>query len=147
MKSQKGITLISLVIYIMVATVVISTMAIVGSFFFSNMNLIQHQDQYAVEFNKFNMFFISDIKSNKTAQVEENKIIFEDGTTYEYNFNEKTIYRNETKIAKEIQSLSFTADTYLVPNTNTTKNLIKVNMSIGETSNFQKEIEYVLKYW
>ena len=62
MKSEKGITLTSLVIYIIVATIVISIMALVSSFFFSNMSIVTVQDQYAVEFNKFNMFFINDIK-------------------------------------------------------------------------------------
>ena len=82
MKSEKGITLTSLVIYIMVATIVIATMAIVSSFFFSNINLVRDQDKYAVEFNKFNMFFVNDVKNNKTAQVQTHKITFEDGTIY-----------------------------------------------------------------
>ena len=55
MKSESGITLTSLVIYIIVATIVIGTMGMVSSFFFSNVNLIKDQDQYAIEFNKFNI--------------------------------------------------------------------------------------------
>ena len=147
MKSEKGITLTALVIYIIVGTIVISTMAIVSSFFYSNVNLIKDQDQYAVEFNKFNMFFINDIKNNKTAQVETHKITFEDGTIYEYNAGQQSVYRNDTKIAEAVQELTFTADTYQVENTDTVKNLVRVFMSIGKTANFQKEIEYVLKYW
>lgn len=147
MKSNKGITLTSLVIYIMVATIVISMIAMVSSFFFSNMNLVKDQDQYAVEFNKFNMFFINDIKNNTKAQVQANKIILEDETTYEYKQDEKKIYRNNVEIAKQINSANFTASTYAVPNTSTTKNLITVQMSIGENTNFSKTIEYVLKYW
>lgn len=147
MKSNKGITLTSLVIYIMVATIVISMIAMVSSFFFSNMNLVKDQDQYAVEFNKFNMFFINDIKNNTKAQVQANKIILEDETTYEYKQDEKKIYRNNVEIAKQINSANFTASTYAVPNTLTTKNLITVQMSIGENTNFSKTIEYVLKYW
>jgi len=145
MKSEKGITLTSLVIYIIVSTIVISSMAVVSSFFFSNMNLIQNQDQYAIEFNKFNMFFVNDVKNNKIVQIDENTLTFADGTIYEYDSTEKAIYRNDTQIAKQIQDATFTAGTYEV--SNTTKNLIKVRLSIGETKNFQKEIEYVLKYW
>lgn len=147
MKSEKGITLTVLVIYIMVATIVIATMAIVSSFFFSNINLVRDQDKYAVEFNKFNMFFINDVKNNKTAQVETHKITFEDGTIYEYNAEDKSVYRNNTKVAELVQELTFTADMYQVENTNTVKNLIRVFMSIGKRENFQKEIEYVLNYW
>ncbi len=147
MKSEKGITLTSLVIYIMVATIVIATMAIVSSFFFSNINLVRDQDKYAVEFNKFNMFFVNDVKNNKTAQVQTHKITFEDGTIYEYRAEDKSVYRNGTKVAELVQELTFTADTYQVENTSTVKNLIRVSMNIGKRENFQKEIEYVLKYW
>ena len=147
MKSEKGITLTSLVIYIMVATIVIATMAIVSSFFFSNINLVSDQDKYAVEFNKFNMFFVNDVKNNKTAQVQTHKITFEDGTIYEYRAEDKSVYRNGTKVAELVQELTFTADTYQVENTSTVKNLIRVSMNIGKRENFQKEIEYVLKYW
>lgn len=147
MKSEKGITLTALVLYIMVATIVIGTMAIVSSFFFSNINLVRDQDKYAVEFNKFNMFFVNDVKNNKTAQIEEHKITFEDGTIYEYNTSEQAVYRNDTKITSLVQELTFTADTYQAENINTVKNLVRVFMSIGKRENFQKEIEYVLKYW
>ena len=145
MKSENGITLTSLVIYIVVATIVIGTMAIVSSFFFSNMNLIRYQDQYAVEFNKFNMFFINDVKSNKTAQIQANQIIFEDGTTYQYSAENKSIYRNNVEVAKQVESLNFTTENYQVENT--TKILINVEMSIGERENFNKTVQYVLKYW
>ena len=144
MKSENGITLTSLVIYIVVATIVIGTMAIVSSFFFSNMNLIKDQDQYAVEFNKFNMFFINDVKNNKTAQIQANQIIFEDGTTYQYSAENKSIYRNNVEVAKQVESLNFTTENYQVENT--TKILINVEMSIGERENFNKTVQYVLKY-
>lgn len=145
MKSENGITLTSLVIYIVVATIVIGTMAIVSSFFFSNMNLIKDQDQYAVEFNKFNMFFVNDVKNNKTAQVQANQIVFEDGTTYQYSAENKSIYRNNVEVAKQVESLNFTTENYQVENT--TKILINVEMSIGERENFNKTVQYVLKYW
>lgn len=140
-----GITLISLVVYIALATIVIGIMATVSSYFFSNMNLIKNQDQYAVEFNKFNMFFINDIKKNKVAQIEETKITFPDGNTYTYKQAEKAVYRNDIRIAKEIEQIQFSQDTYQV--NNTTKTLINVHMSIGKNKNFDKTIEYVLKYW
>ena len=145
MKSEKGITLTSLVIYIIVATILIGTMAALSSFFFSNMTLIQDQDKYAPEFNKFNMFFIEDVKSNKSAIVEKQKITFEDGTIYQLNIQEQAIYRNDTKIAEEVQLIEFTDNKTQVKHT--TKQIVTVNMSIGKDKNFQKTIEYVLKYW
>ena len=161
MKDQKGITLVILVVYIIIATIAISTTAIITSHFFTNVNIIKEPDMYAVEFNKFNMFFINDVKSNKSATVSAKKVVFADGNTYQLRGTD--IYRNETKIASNVQGLNFAESNYNVPNTNFTKKLIEVTLSIGKktvTGNdkqdaidksiknrFNKTIEYVLKYW
>ena len=52
MKSQKGVTLVALVIYIIVFTIVISILSVISSFFFSNVNFVKEQANYAPEFNK-----------------------------------------------------------------------------------------------
>lgn len=144
MKSDKGVTLIALVIYIAVFTIVISTMALLSSYFYNNMHLIKDDASYVVEYNKFNMFFIQDVKHNSTATIENNVIKFEDGTIYEYKSN--SIYRNDKEIAANVKSATFNLKTYKVENT--TKNLILVNLNIGEgEKEYQKEIEYVLRYW
>ena len=144
MKSEQGVTLTSLVIYIAVATVLISTLAVMSSHFFANIQLVKNQSDYVVEYNKFNMFFIQDVKANKAASIIGTTIVFEDGTKYEYK--DESIYRNDKKIAKNIRTASFEPATYTV--NNVTKNLIKVNLNIGvEKKSYQKQIEYVLKYW
>ena len=144
MKSEQGVTLTSLVIYIAVATVLISTMAVMSSHFFANIQLVKNQSDYVVEYNKFNMFFIQDVKANKAASIIGTTIVFEDGTKYEYK--DESIYRNDKKIAKNIRTASFEPATYTVKNV--TKNLIIVNLNIGaEKKSYQKQIEYVLKYW
>ena len=144
MKSEQGVTLTSLVIYIAVATVLISTMAVMSSHFFANIQLVKNQSDYVVEYNKFNMFFIQDVKANKASSIIGTTIVFEDGTKYEYK--DESIYRNDKKIAKNIRTASFEPATYTV--NNVTKNLIKVNLNIGvEKKSYQKQIEYVLKYW
>ena len=144
MKSDKGVTLMALVIYIAVFTVVVSSMALLSSYFYNNMHLIKDDANYVVEYNKFNMFFIQDVKHNSTATIENNIIRFEDGTIYEYKSN--SIYRNDKEIATNVKSATFNLESYEVEST--TKNLIVVNLNIGEgEKEYQKEIEYVLKYW
>ena len=44
MKSQKGVTLVALVIYIIVFTIVISILSVISSFFFSNVNFVKVVD-------------------------------------------------------------------------------------------------------
>ena len=138
MKSQKGVTLVALVIYIIVFTIVISILSVISSFFFSNVNFVKEQANYAPEFNKFNMFFIQDVKNNK--------IEFADGTRYDFNSDQKAIYRNGKAIAKNIQVAVFKPSTVTIRNT--TKNIVNVNIAIGKAGSlFTKDIDYVLKYW
>lgn len=143
MKSEKGITLTSLVIYVIVATLVISAIATLSSFFFSNMGLIKFQQDYAPEFNKFSMFFVEDVKKNRTAEVTTTTVTFEDGTKYQYN-NGK-IYRNDIVITERVDSVNFSLATQTVSTTE--KQIITVKMSIDGEVNSQTGIEYVLKYW
>lgn len=144
MKSEKGITLTSLVIYIVVATLIISTMAVLSTFFFNNINLVKDQDKYAPEFNKFVMFFVEDVKSNKKATVTNNQVIFADGDTYTYNSNEQKIYRNDTVIAKNVELASFTLAQETSDKNNTTKNIITVRFVIKD---FDETMDFVLRYW
>lgn len=146
MKSQNGVTLIALVIYVIVLTIVVSILAMISSFFFSNVNFVKEQANYAPEFNKFNMFFIQDVKQNKNLTITDNVVRFEDGTEYIFNLDQKAIYRNGEAIAKDVQVAVFTTTTETIRNT--TKNIVNVNIAIGNTGDlFTKEIDYVLKYW
>lgn len=146
MKSQKGVTLVALVIYIIVFTIVISILSVISSFFFSNVNFVKEQANYAPEFNKFNMFFIQDVKNNKNVTVNNNTIEFADGTRYDFNSDQKAIYRNGKAIAKNIQVAVFKPSTVTIRNT--TKNIVNVNIAIGKVGSlFTKDIDYVLKYW
>lgn len=146
MKSQKGVTLVALVIYIIVFTIVISILSVISSFFFSNVNFVKEQANYAPEFNKFNMFFIQDVKNNKNVTVNNNTIEFADGTRYDFNSDQKAIYRNGKAIAKNIQVAVFKPSTVTIRNT--TKNIVNVNIAIGKAGSlFIKDIDYVLKYW
>ena len=146
MKSQNGVTLVALVIYIIVLTIVVSILAVVSSFFFTNVNFVKDQANYAPEFNKFNMFFIQDVKNNKSVTVSGNTVQFGDGTEYIFNLDQKAIYRNGKAIAKNIQAAVFSTSTETIRNT--TKNIINVNIAIGNAGAlFTKNIDYVLKYW
>lgn len=147
MKSNKGITLLSLIIYIISLTLVISILSIVSKFFYSNTQNIMDKGKYISEFNKFNMYFIEDVKNNKqTYSVTDNEIIFADGTVYTFNGQEDNgIYRNKVKICKNISYCSFSKNEIQVDGIQ--KNIIKVNIVIEGSKTFSAQNEYVLKYW
>lgn len=144
-KNQNGITIASLVIYIAIFTLVIGIMTTISTFFYSGIGEVVDTPKYLAEFNKFSMFFVTDVKNYNSATVSENKIQFENGPTYSYDGT--YIYRNEKMICRNIMNCVFTSKTYNV-NT-TTKNLINVSMQIGKNDekSITKNVDFTLKYW
>lgn len=140
MKDEKGITLISLIIYIILLMMVIVLLTKVSDNFFFNLKYISDNKKYTAEFNKFNMYFIEDIKNNKnTYKLESSEIIFENGIIYTYKIDEQAIYRNKVKICSNVTNCGF-----LEVENEVDKNIIKVIIQI-KSERFENE--YVLKYW
>ena len=145
MKSEKGITLTSLILYIILILLVVSILSVVSSYFRNNVNYITDIGKYVTQFNKFNAFFIDDVKNNsKILSVEDSKIVFEDGTTYTFANND--VYRNKVKICEGLYLLTFAENDYEDDN-GFTKKIITVHMAIKGSKLFESTNEYVLKYW
>ncbi len=149
MKSEKGVTLLVLVIYVLIFSIVMGILANLSSYIYGNLKYVNDNSIDVSEFNKFNTYFIKNVKSNKDAKVNNTtngiQIIFEDGDIYEYITNEKSIYKNKQKIAKNIKS--FTAQR-LVQSINN-KYYLDISIDVGASDNtsYTKTIKYVLKYW
>lgn len=145
MKSEKGITLASLILYIVVLLVVVGTLSYISTYFYANTSYITDMGKYTVEFNKFNMYFIEDVKNNSNLySITENKIVFEDGTIYTYSNG--YIYRNKVEICKNVNNCVFNKIEETDSN-NFTKQIINVRLSIKDSKKFESENNYVLKYW
>lgn len=145
MKSQKGITLLSLIIYIIVLLVVIGTLSMVSQAFYSNTSYIADMGKYVAEFDKFNMYFLEDVKNNSNIySITSNQIVFEDGTTYSYS--KQSIYRNKVEICSNIYTCTF-SNKEEVDENNFIKRIINVKLSIKGSTVFESENDYVLKYW
>lgn len=147
MKSEKGITLTSLVIYIVLLMLVVSFLSLVSSKFYSKTEYLKDANKYSSEYNKFNMYFIEDVKNNNNIYSisEDNKqIVFEDGTMYTYS--NQSIYRNKVKICDNVKFCAFTKREETDQN-NFTKIIINVNMKINANPEFETQNDYTLKYW
>lgn len=145
MRGQKGITLISLIITVIVLTIVTGMLSMMTSTFMSNTKYITDNAKYIAEYNKFNMYFLDDIKKNeKIYSITDNELVFIDGTVYTYAPSpDNSIYRNKVKICNNITNCEF--ESSQIQNTN--KKTVKVKISIDGLKDFQSENEYVLKYW
>ena len=151
MRKESGITLVTLIVYLMIVSAILAALTNLSSHVYKNIGKLGSENLSAEEFNKFNVNFIKSVKSNKKATVTNNNqnvtIVFDDGTTYNYINGENSIYKNKIKIAKNINY--FTADVQNINN----KNVIQVQIGTGKkdtavgNNDFGKTINYVLKYW
>jgi len=145
LKGEKGITLTSLVIYIIVFVIIIAIMANISNYFYSNIGEIKDSPKYVAEFNKFSMFFIADVKRNtEIVTISEDSLQFADGTKYEYRDN--SIYRNNEEISKYVKSFSFEKKPYVI--NSFSKTLINVSSTFGtDNEQITRNIDFVLRYW
>ena len=82
LKSEKGVTLVTLTIFIIVLTAIVGIMAGVSSLFYNNIGMMKDAAENAGDFDTLNSCLISDSKSNSGVVVDETAktIKFEDGT-------------------------------------------------------------------
>lgn len=69
MKKEQGITLITLIIYVLLMTFILAGISSITASFYSNMNEFDKESESAVAYSKFNMYFLTDIK-RKNAKIE-----------------------------------------------------------------------------
>lgn len=150
MSNEKGITLSSLVIYIIVFTLVLGLLVTMTSYIYSNLGRVNSDSYSSEEFNKFNINFVKDVKSSEDARVVTSsggnvQIVLSNNVNYNYIASEKAIYRDNVKIAEKIGV--FEANRMVVTK-NISKKVIQVKIGTGGNStDFGKTIKYVLKYW
>lgn len=133
MKSQNGITLSSLIIYIIVMIMVIGVMARVSFMFYNNVNKLDNRTVEISKFNNFNTYFIKEIKSpnNGIDKIQNNYILFKSGNSFLYqNHN---IYYNDLMIVDNVKNLVFTKETETV---------INLNISFDE---YSKQLRYKIE--
>lgn len=109
MKQEKGITLISLTIYIIVMTIVVSTIAIISTYFYKDAHSLANRINPLAEYTKFNSFFADEVNHSnlKILDCQEHYVVFDNTTQYTYVPENKAIYRNKVKIASEVENCKF----------------------------------------
>lgn len=141
MKKEQGITLTSLVIYIFVMFIVLGVMSAIINQFYQNTNSIEADTEEILEFNKFNTYFLKEVKTkgNKVDSISENDnyILFGTGNTFSL-FSDK-IYYNNVEICKGVQSLIISQGKN---GDGLDKNIIYVTLTF---ENFTKSINYKIE--
>lgn len=156
MKSQKGITMASLGVYIVVSIIVVATLATIMANYKNSIKTMDNDAEYSSEYNKFNLYFLEEVKKPENSSMERansietvdndyNSIKFKTGNEFMYKIKEEILYLNKStgekiKLIKNVKKCTFEFnDTDHEANG---KNVIRVNIQIGETT--PKEYTYVL---
>lgn len=139
MKSNKGITLVSLVVYIIVMIIVIGVMGAIASNFYNNTNSMQVDTEEILEFNNFNTYFLKEIKAPENAVDtignEGEYILFESGNSF--SFSDNKIYYNDMKICEKVQRMKI--ESLVDENGNIIDDVIHVEITF---SGFSKSMNY-----
>lgn len=145
LKNEKGVTLTSLVVYVIIFAMIVGVMTTISAYFYSNIRGVIDTPRYISEINKFIMFFGADVKNYSEAIVTDTAIRFVGGPIYQYQNN--MIYRDGVVISKYVINCKFTLSEYTV--NSVTKNIINVNTQIGRNNedSSTKSIDFTLKYW
>ena len=146
MRNKKGITLTALTIYVIVFMLVIGIVATLTSYFYNNVINFDETTRSYAEINKFNMFFLQDIKEKGVViqnfiEVDDGKkigITLYNSNTFEtniYKFEKNSIYRNGTLVCRNIKDFKFE-----LPYTDS--KIINVYIETEGTANFTKTMKY-----
>lgn len=139
-KSNKGITLTSLVIYIVVLFVVLAVVTRISVHFKDSIQDVA-DTSFETEFEKLNLYLLkeSKIKGNEVQEASEDKssITFTNGNKYSYDSETEEIYLNDTiKICQQVEECEFTTKS-----AENGRTMLEVIITVSDTT---KTIEYVM---
>ena len=137
MKKEHGVTLISLIIYIIVLLFVLTIVTKLTSALYFNLHDMDKQSDAVVSISKFNMYFLNDIKNKPvTANVispNTLELIYSDGSEkITYTKTNKVLYRNKVKVFDSLDEITITK----------IGQTIQVYLKIGD---YSKTIKYTIE--
>lgn len=142
MKNQRGVTLASLIIYVIVLLIVIVMLGVMRNNFQSGVMGLSEDSKTESEFNKFNIYFLKDIKEpGNTATIageQNNEITFSSGNIYEFSNNNIYFISGEQriKLLENINNCRFDE------NNENGKTIVNVSITFSNNKTISKD--YVL---
>lgn len=139
MKKESGITLVSLVIYVIIMLIVIGIMSSIISNFYKNNDAVKGNVEEVTEFNKFNTYFLKEVKSknNEVDSIAENHILFTSGNSFSISNN--IIYYNNIEICNNVKNMKIKLG---LDGNGIDDSIINVSINF---ENFSKSINYKIE--
>lgn len=151
-KSEKGVTLTSLIIYVIAMLITVTIITVVTGYFTKNVDVSVESYTYFSEYTKVESAFTEEVNhdNNKILEVvqydnnpsHQAYVAFSSGNQYTFVPNNQAIYQNNVKIASGVQRCQFTQS---IENG---KQAIKVELTIkgnAESDAKTRTSTYILK--
>ena len=105
MKNEKGITLLSLVIYVAVMIITIPIMSSIIQIFYNNSEDMQVVTKDIINLNKFNTYILKEIKNenNKVEEIDENGEYISFSSSNYFIKSGDNIFFNKVKICEGVE--------------------------------------------
>ncbi len=119
MKKEQGITLMSVIVYVIALLIVMGVISSLTGYFYKNVNVSNENTENLNEFTTFNSYFTTEINEDNISVLESETteespktsyIAFSNGATYTFSEQNKSIYKNQVKICKNVDKCLFSYD-------------------------------------
>lgn len=113
MKQNRGITLTGLSLYVLVLSIAIAVLSTITMYFSNNYEYIESEGVNASQYNRLMSYLIKDSKKDNITveEIQDYILKLSNGITYSFNSDEKAVYRDEVRIADNIEECVFTQTT------------------------------------
>lgn len=111
MKSERGVTLTSILIYVIALTIIVTMIGRIITYFYKNMNEYTENTQSNLQYTKIARYLTDEIntKDNIVEAFGENYLKFSK-TQNQYTFQNGKIYINKAKMCDNIENCKFSYD-------------------------------------
>ena len=139
MKSDSGLTMTSLIVYMIAMVIAVSTIATITSFFYTNVSSLENDATNISEITKFHMYFLDETTkyNNSIISAKKNQIVFQ--TNNAFTFQDNAIYYNQVKICDNVKDAQFSVGEQ------NSKTKIDVLLTFGDKMEFTRTTTYVLQ--
>ena len=126
MKSNKGITLTSLIVYVIVLLLVIGTISMFTRYFYNNLEEVTISNDSKEQYSRFMAYLTEDINSSNVAQVncsedgQKIEILYKANTLHQYlcennkiyyiKINAESVEEKKIEICSDVKEVNFSKD-------------------------------------
>lgn len=131
MKSNKGITLTTLAVYITAVLIAVAILSVILSNFKKTVDVANDKMSDISQYNMFELYFLKEAKKtdNYIENIDNSSVLFTSGNKYQYKDN-KIFLINDSK-NKKIMLLSNVDKCVFLKNDEKEKTFIKVELTIN----------------